>query len=160
MQPFSRVITFGLVLGLGLTIGLAAQVTDPAAGTWKLNLAKSKFEPANRAPKSGIGKIEAIDGGLKFTNDGVDSASNTTHNEWTGKYDGKDNVVKGDPSRDTASLKKIDGYTYEIVSKKDGKVVTTNQTVYSRDGKSRTQTTTGTNAQGEKFKNVTVSDRQ
>jgi hypothetical protein len=54
MQPFSRVITFGLVLGLGLTIGLAAQATDPAAGTWKLNLAKSKFEPANRAPKSGI----------------------------------------------------------------------------------------------------------
>jgi len=160
MQPVLRMITFGIVLGLGLSIGLAAQATDPASGTWKLNVAKSKYEPANRAPKSGTGIIETIEGGLKFTNDGVDSAGKTTHNEWAGKYDGKDNVVKGDPSRDTASLRKIDNYTYEVISKKDGKVVTTNQTVYNRDGKSRTQTTTGTNAQGEKFKNVTVSDRQ
>ena len=160
MQPVLRMVALGIVLALVLPVHLPAQATDPANGTWKLNLAKSKYDPANLAPKSGTGKIEAIEGGLKFANDGVDSAGKPTHSEWSGKYDGTDNVVKGDPTRDTASLKKIDGYTYEIVSKKAGKVVTTNRVVFSSDGKLRTQTIAGTNAQGQKVSNTTVFERQ
>jgi hypothetical protein len=153
-------IALGIVLALVLTVALPAQATDPATGTWKLNLDKSKYEPANLAPKSGVGQVEAMEGGLRFVNDGVDSSGNPTHNEWSGKFDGKDNVVKGDPTRDTASIKKIDAYTYEITSKKAGKVVTTNRAVYARDGKSRTQTITGTNAKGQTMKNIIVSDKQ
>ena len=160
MQPVLRMAAMGIVLALVSPVRLPAQATDPASGTWKLNLATSKYDPANLAPKSGTGKVEAIEGGLKFTNDGVDSAGKPTHNEWSGKYDGKDNPVKGDPTRDTASLKKIDAYTYEIISKQAGKVTTTNRAVYARDGKSRTQTITGTNAQGQKINNVVVSDKQ
>lgn len=133
---------------------------DPFVGTWKQNLAKSKFDPANLAPKSGsTSKIDAIEGGLKFTNDGVDAAGKPTHNEWSGKFDGKDNPVKGDPNRDTAALKKIDDDTIEIISKKAGKVVGTNRTVFSRDGKTRTQTAYGTNAQGIKFNNTVVYEK-
>jgi hypothetical protein len=160
MQPVLRMAALGFVLALVSPVRLPAQATDTANGTWKLNLAKSTYDPANLAPKSGMGKIESIEGGLKFVNDGVDSAGKPTHSEWSGKYDGKDNAVKGDPTRDTASLKKIDDYTYEIISKKAGKVVTTNRTVYARDAKSRTQTTTGTNAQGQNIHNVSVSDKQ
>lgn len=160
MQPVLRMTTLGIVLALVLTVRLPAQAINPANGTWKLNLAKSTYEPASLAPKSGTGKIEAIDGGLRFVNDGVDSAGKPTHSEWSGKYDGNDNQVKGDPTRDTASLKKIDDYTNEIISKKAGKVVTTNRVVFSRDGKLRTQTITGTNAQGQKINNVTVFEKQ
>jgi hypothetical protein len=42
----------------------------------------------------------------------------------------------------------------EETNKKDGKVTTIMRTVYSRDGKSRTATTTGVNAQGQKVNNV------
>ena len=111
------------------------------SGNWKTNLAKSKYDPANLVPKSaGTSKIEAIANGLRFTNKSFDPAGAPTHSEWSGKFDGKDNPVKSDPTRDTAALTKIDDYTIEIVSKKAGKVVNTNRIVFTRDGKTRTET--------------------
>ena len=152
-----RVFVLGtIVLSFAVSPAFAA---DVFSGNWKINLAKSKYDPANLAPKSGMGKIEAIEGGLKFTNDGVNAAGAATHSAWSGKFDGKDNPVTGDPGRDTAALKRIDDYTYEITNKKAGKVVSTSRTVYSRDGKTRTLTTQGTSAQGVKFSNTVVYDK-
>lgn len=152
-----RMLVVGtMVLCFAASTAFAA---DVFSGNWKINLAKSKYNPANLAPKSGTSKIDAIEGGLKFTNDGVDAAGKPTHNEWSGKFDGKDNPVKGDPGRDTAALKKIDDYTIEIISKKAGKVVNTVQGVFSRDGKTRTQTSQGTNAQGIKFNHTVVYEK-
>ncbi len=152
-----RMLVLGtIVLSFAVSPAFAA---DVFSGNWKINLAKSKYDPPNLAPKSGTGKIEAIEGGLRFTNDGVSAAGAATHSEWSGKFDGKDNPVTGDPGRDTAALKKIDDYTYEITNKKAGKVVSTSRTTYSRDGKTRTLTTQGTNAQGVKFSNTVVYDK-
>ena len=152
-----RMLIFGIiVLCFAVSTVFAA---DVFSGNWKQNLAKSKYDPANLTPKSVTSKIDAIEGGLKFTNDGADEAGKPTHSEWNGKFDGKDNPVKGDPGRDTAALKKIDDYTIEIISKKAGKVVSTNRTVFSRDGKARTQTAQGTDAQGRKFNNTAVYEK-
>jgi hypothetical protein len=136
-----------------------AFAADVFSGSWKVNLAKSKYDPGPPPKGPNVNKIEAIEGGLKFTNDGVNAEGKPTHSEWSGKFDGKDNPVKGDPGRDTAALTKIDDYTTEIISKKAGKVTTTNRTVYSRDGKTRTQTVQGTNAQGIKINNTVVSEK-
>jgi hypothetical protein len=136
-----------------------ALAADVFSGNWKLNLAKSKYDPGPPPKGPNFVKIEAMEGGLKLTIDGVNAAGNPTHSEWSGKFDGKDNPVKGDPSRDTAALKKIDDYTLEVVNKKDGKVTTTNRQVYSRDGKTRTVTTTGTNVKGIKVNNVVVYEK-
>ena len=136
-----------------------AFAADVFSGNWKLNLAKSKYDPGPPPKGPNFNKIEAIEGGLKFTNDGVNSQGKPTHNEWSGKFDGKDNPVKGDPNRDTAALKKINDHTIEIVNKKDGKVTTTNRTVFSKDGKTRTGTTTGTNAKGIKVNNMVVYEK-
>src|SRR5262245_44223096 len=133
-----------------------AWAADVMSGNWKLNLAKSKFDPGPAPKGPNTSKIESMPGGLKFTNDGVDAEGKKTHNEWSGKFDGKDNPVKGDPNRDTAALKKIDDYTIEIVNKKDGKVTTTTRSVFSRDGKTTTQTIQGTNTQGMKVNNTIV----
>ena len=133
-----------------------ALAADVFSGNWKLDLAKSKFDPGPPPKGPNFSKIEAMPGGLKFTNDGVNAEGKPTHNEWSGKFDGKDNPVKGDPNRDTAALKKINDYTIEIVNKKDGKVTTTSRVSFSKDGKTRSQTTTGTNAQGQKVNNATV----
>ena len=46
--------------------------------------------------------------------------------------------------------------TFEQTNKKDGRVTTVSRFVYARDGKSRTQTTTGVNPQGEKITNTVV----
>ena len=60
-----------------------------------------------------------------------------------------------DPARDAVSVKKVDDYTLEVTNKKAGKVTTVLRAVYAKDGKSRTETTTGTNAKGEVVRNVT-----
>ncbi len=57
-------------------------------------------------------------------------------------------------------MKKIDDYTLDITNKKSGKATTMIHAVYARDGKSRTETTTGTNTQGQQVKNVTVWAKQ
>ena len=137
----------------------AAFAADVFSGNWKLNLEKSKYDPGPPPKGPNFSKIEAIPGGLKFTNDGVNAEGKPTHNEWSGKFDGKDNPVKGDPNRDTVALRKIDDYTIEVTNKKDGKVTTTIRAVFSRDGKTRTNTTTGTNLKGIKVNNVTVFEK-
>jgi len=136
-----------------------AFAADVFSGNWKVNLAKSKYDPGPPPKGPNYSKLEAMDGGLKFTNDGVDAEGKPTHSEWSGKFDGKDNPVKGDAARDTAALKKIDDHTFEITNKKGGKVVGVIRAVFSRDGKTRTQTGQGTNAQGVKTNNTVVYEK-
>jgi hypothetical protein len=62
--------------------------------------------------------------------------------------------------RDAVSVKKIDDYTLEITNKKAGKVTTTIRAVYTKDGKSRTETATGVDGQGRKVENVTQWTKQ
>lgn len=141
---------------------LAATVyaADVQLGTWKINLAKSKYDPPNLAPKSTLVKNEAVDGGIKATVDTVDYTGKMIHYEYTAKYDAKDYPVNGDPTRDITMIKKSDDYTFEQTNEKGGKVTTTNKFVYARDGKSRTMTTTGITPQGQVVNNVVVWDRQ
>jgi len=151
-----RMFVLGTILFCFVASGAFA--ADVFSGNWKVNVVKSKYDPGP-APKSATSKIDAMEGGLKFTNDGVNSEGKPTHSEWSGKFDGKDNPVKGDPNRDTAALKKIDDYTIEISNKKAGKPTTTIRTVFSKDGKTRTQTVKGTNAQGVKVNNMVVYEK-
>src|SRR5262245_61826519 len=62
-------------------------------GTWKWNVAKSKYSPGP-APQSNTIKFEAIDGGIKLLADGADAQGKKTHNEYTAKFDGKDYPTK------------------------------------------------------------------
>jgi hypothetical protein len=56
-------------------------------------------------------------------------------------------------------LKRVNPNTVEGVTKKDGKVVGKSRSVVSKDGKTRTFTIEGTDAQGRQVKNVSVYDR-
>jgi len=131
---------------------------SPNMGTWKLNEAKSKF-PA-MAPKNHTVVYEAAGDSVKVTVDGMDGSGKPTHNEWTGKVDGKDYPLTGDPSADMRSYRKIDDHTTELTNKKDGKVVAAGKIVVSADGKSRTVTVSGTDPKGKKFKYSSAYDKQ
>jgi hypothetical protein len=154
------------VLALIACFTVTAMGADMLAGTWKLNVAKSKYSPGP-APQSNTVKFDAIDGGIKLVADGVDSQGKKTHNEYTAKYDGKDNPTKpmldGKPNpnaADSVAYKKVDDYTYEVTTKLKGKQLTVARHVISKDGKTRTVTTTGTNVQGQKVNDVTVFEKQ
>jgi hypothetical protein len=146
-----------LTLALCFVAALAF-ASNPNMGTWKLNEAKSKFPPG--APKNHTVVYEAAGDKTKVTVDGVDGEGKPTHNEWTGLFDGKDYPLKGDPTADTRSYKKIDDHTTELTNKKDGKVVATGKIVISADGKSRTVTVSGTDPKGKKVTSTAVYDKQ
>src|SRR5262245_38395878 len=103
-------------------------------GTWKLNEAKSKLSPT--APKNNTVVYEAAGEDIKVTIDGVDKDGKPLHNEWTGKFDGKDYPVTGDPASDMRSYKVVDDHTTEFTIKKEGKTTVTGKIVVAKDGKS------------------------
>jgi hypothetical protein len=148
-----------MVVTLALSLAAAAVcLASPHMGTWKLNEGKSKFAPG--MPKNKTVVYEAAGDNVKVTVDGTDADGKSTHNEWTGKFDGKDYPVTGDPSSDMRSYKKVDDRTMELTVKKDGKVTVSGRIVVSADGKTRTVTTSGTDAKGKKGKNAAVYDKQ
>jgi len=144
-----------LVCLVGVTA--VAQSKDPLVGTWKLNVAKS----TGLTYKSGTSRIEPAGAGVKFTVDLV--GADGTVNKWafSANYDGKDNPVSGkSPYGDTVALERVDANTTRIISKLAGKVVTTQTIVVSADGKTRTTTTKGTDAKGQKIDSVSFYEKQ
>ena len=99
-------------------------------------------------------------GQVKIKADGVDGNGKPQHTEWSGKFDGKDYPVTGDPNSDARSYTKVNERTLSTTNKKNGKVRVTGQIVVSADGKTRTVTLNGTTPKGKKFKNVAVYDKQ
>jgi len=141
-----------------LFVGLTLCFASPTLGTWKLNEAKSKI-PAG-APKNLTVVYEAKGDSIKCTIDGVDGQGKPTHTEWTGKFDGKDYPVTGDPNSDTRAIKQVDDHTAELTVKKGGKVTITGKAVVSADGKTRTVTLSGTDAAGKHIEITAVYDKQ
>ena len=142
-----------------LTSVTALQAADHFTGTWKLNIAKSKYSPG-MPPKSQTTKLELMKDGIREIVDRVNADGTMTHWDYIAKFDGKDYAITGDPDRDHASVKKVDDFTLEVINKKAGKVTTSMTLVVAKDGKSRTNTVTGTNAAGLAIHNVLLFDKQ
>jgi hypothetical protein len=159
----SSVVTSVVLLGaLSLVIGSTRAVSaqsDPAIGTWKLNVAKSKYVPGP-APKSNVITITAAASGLHVVAKGEDATGNPTGIDYTATSDGKDSPVKGAPAYDTTSLKRIDANTTEQTRKKEGKMVQTATRKISADGKTMTVTTRGKDESGRTLNTVAVYDKQ
>ena len=148
----------GAAIVMVLAVGSSAQSSDPLLGAWKLNLAKSKYDPGP-APKAVSLKYEAVGKGMKVTVDG-ETPTGPMHWGYSGDFDGKDNPVTGNPDVDAVALTRIGPLTTEVAMKKGGKVTTINTRVVSADGKTLTITAKGTDAQGRPVHNVQVFDKQ
>ena len=132
MYKKMRAWSLSVVAGAAMLVGVGlAQSTDPLIGTWKLNLAKSKYEPGP-APKAGTVKYEATNQGLKVSVDS-DEAGGPTHWGYTANFDGKDYPVAGNPDGDVVVLKRITSTTTEAAFKKSGKRTTTTTRVISAE---------------------------
>jgi len=152
----TRTILLTLLLCfVGASVCFAA---DEFIGTWKLNEAKSKI--AAGSLKNTTVVYEAAGDSVKVTTDGTDGDGKPSHSEWTGKFDGKDYPVTGDPSTDTRSYKTVNDHTLAFTNKKGDKVTISGRGVVSADGKTRTVTITGTDSKGKKYTSTAVYDKQ
>lgn len=159
-MQFLRTIVTGSALAALLSANhVAAQTADNFIGTWKLNVAQSKFTPGP-APKSMTVTFEKAPSGFKLTAKGVAANDSAISNSYTAMYDGMDAAVTGSADWDAVSVKMLDANTRHTVRKLKGKEVQTVHSVVSKDGKHYTSTTTGVNAKGEKVNSTVVYDKQ
>lgn len=150
-----------IVLTLALCIAMATMCfasDDAQMGTWKLNEAKSKF--SSGATRYSIVVFQAAGDEVTVSVGGTDRDGKPTHNEWRGKFNGKDYAVTGNPNEDMRSYTKIDDHTLGFNTKKGGEITVSGRMVVSANGKSRTVTTSGTDPEGKKLKSIAVYDKQ
>ena len=146
-------------LALSVMAAGACFGASPQMGTWKLNESKSKLVP-------GMGKNNTVTYSemgdkVKVTVEGTDKDGKPTRGVWVGKWDGKPypNKAKGAIGWDTTAYKVVNDHTNNITTWKNGKVAWSGTITVAPDGKSRTVTMNGTDANGKKFKGKAVYDK-
>jgi hypothetical protein len=162
MRPRLGMLFFVVLL---VAVGVSAQ-NDPLIGTWKLNLAKSKYNPGPPPKSPTTLKITAAAGGIRVVADGVNAQGQVTHTDYTAKFDGKDYprtaTAGGKPdgtAYDSIALKKIDAYNVDATEKLKGQMLGVAHWTISQDGKTRTVTGTVKDAQGQPTNNTLVWDK-
>ena len=152
------VVVFLALVAVVLSVGVRAQAPKGLLGTWKLNVAKSKFSPGP-APKSMTVTYSAAGEGMKIVVDNVPAEGAAEHWEMSPAYDGKDHPVAGNPAADTISMKLISDTKGESTFKKGGKVMAVNTRTLSADGKTLTIESKGTTVDGKPRHDIAVYEK-
>ena len=145
-------------LALCLVAASVCLAQDAFMGTWELTEAKSEF--SSGAPKNTRVVYETVGDKVKVTVDSVTSNGKATHYVWTGKFDGKDYPVTGDPTSDARSYAVISDHILGFNISKGGKIVTSGRIVLSADGKTRTVTMSGGDGKGHTVSSTEVYEKQ
>jgi hypothetical protein len=144
------------VMMLAAASAVMAQ-NSPFVGTWKLNVAKSKYDPGP-APQSATRTWDAS--GMVMVN-GVSAAGKTNSYGYTIMDDGKEYATMGaiPNTADKITSKKIDANTYEAKFTKAGTQVEVTTFKLSDGGKTLTIHAKGTTPAGP-FENLQVWEKQ
>lgn len=151
-------LSYLFVLGAGAT-AQAADMPDPAIGTWNLNLAKSKYH-GDTAPKSMTRTYVAGAAGTEMKVTGVAADGSPIAQSATLTYDGKECALKGGTTYDSLSLIRVNGSTVKSDLKKGGTLVGHTTRTVSAKGKVLTLSTSLKTAKGGTVHDVAVFDKQ
>jgi len=151
------------ILGLAATLALplhAQTRSDPFLGNWKMDAAKSKFDPGP-APKSEVRAFEATsDGNTKSTVQTTTASGTAATRIATYKYDGKSYPVQGSANYDSIAVMRVSASQMKTTLMRGGKTIGDISSSVSKDGKVLTMTYTFTTPSGVKEHDVFVYDRQ
>jgi len=156
-----RMLAIGSAVVLTLAaMGVARAQSDAFAGTWKLNLAKSKYH-AGTPPKSEVRTYEVQGDGEKLTVNGVASDGSRVGWGYSVRFDGKDYPITGSGANgaDAIAVRRVNARTVEARLKKGGKIMETASRTVSEDGKTMTATARTVGPDG-KLLFVIVYDKQ
>jgi hypothetical protein len=162
MKVRTRAVSCALAAVLaGVLFASAASAQQPegVAGTWKLNVGKSKYSPGP-PPKSMTIVYAPAGDSVKITVDLVPATGEPQKWEMIGSYDDKPHTVSGNPEADTISMKRVNDTTGESTFRLKGKVMAVNTRVLSADGKTLTITSKGKTADGKSRNDVAVYEKQ
>ena len=156
-----RIFSVALI-ALAITTTVSAWGQDNSLGTWKANIAKTKYTPAPWPVTSLTVTREAAQGGVKVTNTGMRRDGSAINTSYTAKYDGSPSEVTGEGAPyDSMSVKQVDAshFTYESKNSKT-KYHANGRMAISSDGKTMTTTASGTDADGKPMTLKLVYDKQ
>ena len=157
---FVRRLSFLLAFGSVAVLAMPASAQpDPHAGTWILNVGKSTYDPGP-PPRSQVRTYTPQGGGIKAVIETVQPLGIKTRAEYSGRFDGKDNPLKGNADADAISLVRIDAWTFEATLKKGGKVTVVVRNTVSKDGKTMTASSNGVGARGQPVRSTAVFVKQ
>lgn len=147
-----------LALAVTASLGFSA---DNSMGTWKLDVAKSKYTPAPMPVKALVVIREAADGGVKVSTTGEQADGTAINSSYTAKLDGSEVPVSGNAPYDMIAIKEVNPNTFTDERRKgSGSYKATGRSVISNGGKVMTTTVKGTNAEGKPFTAVFVFEKQ
>ena len=151
-----------LVLGLALlSFTGTVLAADVFSGTWKLNVAKSKFAAGTEVKEVTV--VVAEQGAnLKVAATGTTGDGKPISVKYTIPVKGGAvSYTEGAPaSGATATVKRVNASTIESTSSLNGKEVGSTHSVVSDDGKTLTRVVKGMDAQGKAFQNTEIYERQ
>jgi hypothetical protein len=145
-------VAFGLAIGAQAEQNGQTAQNDRFAGAWKLNVAKSKFNPGP-APTSITVTIAPDKVGVEEVR-----ADGKTQNWSYAPSPGTAATITG-MENSSVMEKRVNDHTMEHTWKM-GESTMQGRAVLSKDGKRMTYTLTGTTAEGKPLHNVEVYDKQ
>ena len=141
-----------------LALASTLVAAEPFAGTWKLNLDKSKYKTGT-PPKEQTATIAEAGRDLDVTISGTAADGTATMSHYTVPAQGGEGKIIQSPY-EAVSGKRIGENEREVRYSKGGKVILTTHNTVSADGKTLTVNVNGTNAQGQPVDAVVVYDKQ
>jgi hypothetical protein len=135
---------------------------NPLLGTWKLDVAKSKFDGAP-APKSLTRTVTAQGNGTKYSFEGVGADGTAFAYSFSTYYDGTNAAITGNGTpggADAIMIKRVDPHKTEGTLWKGGKEVGKVSSEVSKDGKVVTVKGKGKTVDGKEFASESVFEKQ
>lgn len=146
-----------ILLALLIPVALVSQMAtkNMAAGTWKLNTAKSKFDPGPTPASATV--IIGDDNKIQYSEETADGKSTS----WSvaPSTDGTPAPIVGMGENSTLVEKRIDDRHVEHTWKTASSTLM-GKSVISKNGKVMTYTLTGTGADGKPVHNVEIFEKQ
>lgn len=146
-------------------LGLAGSLwaADPHVGTWKLNIAQSKFSPSYPAPKEATFVFRTVGDQIEWVLTGIDASGSPMSSK--GAYPLEGGLVKwgvappgvADSTIITTVITPYESYETFL---KDGKQQQVNHIVVSKDGRTTRETIKRKDSQGGPFEVLLVFDKQ
>jgi hypothetical protein len=149
---------YAKVVFMLLAVAAALVAADPFVGTWKVNPAKSKFK-IGAAPKEQTVTISESGGDLDIAVKGTAADGTPISTHYTIPAGGGMGKIIESPY-EAVSGKRMNANERETSYSKGGKVVYTTHAKLTKDGKTLTVNSKGTNPVGKMVDGTVIYDKQ
>ena len=154
-----QAIAWSFCLAVFCLVPSLSGAADPFDGTWKLNVAKSKYVPGPGPQSMTVTvKVEGDTHTVKSKGKAPDGTK--IEESFVAKLDGSPVPVTGSPEIDMIAVRKTGERTLLAKATKEGKPVGAQRVTVSPDGKSFTISGAGVDPKGVKQKWTEVYDKQ